>query len=106
MTAQLSILYCTFPHEEEAIQVIRQLLKHRLIACANILGTIKSLYTWKGKLEEGTEVAVLFKTTSEKVTDAIEAIENLHSYDTPAILEIPVGRCGEIFQEWVHEEVR
>ncbi|MBI2707153.1 MAG: divalent-cation tolerance protein CutA [Proteobacteria bacterium] len=106
MTSQLSLLYTTFPHEEEAIKVTRELLEKHLIACANILGPIKSLYSWEGKLEESQEVAVLFKTTSEKVQELIVSIQEFHSYETPAILEIPVGKSAPAFCNWVFQEVR
>lgn len=106
MSSQLSLVYCTFPDEEEAIQVSRALLDDSLIACTNSLGSITSLYKWKGKLEESQEVAVLFKTTSEKVSQVIEAIQSLHSYETPAILEIPLGEAAKTFSQWVHQEIR
>jgi periplasmic divalent cation tolerance protein len=106
MMSQLSLLYTTFPHEEEAIKVARELLEKRLIACANILGSIRSLYTWQGKIEDGQEVAVLLKTTSAKVSEVIQRIQALHSYETPAILEIPAGQSAKAFSEWVHEEVK
>ena len=106
MTSQLSLLYTTFPHEEEAIKVTQDLLERRLIACANILGPIKSLYSWEGKLEESQEIAVLFKTTSEKAQELIDVLQDLHSYETPAILEIPVGKSAPAFCNWVSQEVR
>jgi periplasmic divalent cation tolerance protein len=106
MTPSLSLLYCTFPDEDEAIQVSRELLDLSLIACANVLGGISSLYKWKGRLEDSQEVAVIFKTTSEKVTEVIEAIQSLHSYETPAILEIPLGETATAFTNWVHQQVR
>lgn len=106
MSLQLSLLYCTFPDEEEAIGISHQLLDDSLIACANILGSMTSLYKWKGKLEESQEIAVLFKTTSEKISQVIEVIQSLHSYETPAILEIPLGESAKAFTQWVYQEVR
>jgi len=103
---KLSLLYVTFPHEEDALRISRDLLGKRLIACANVLGPIKSLYSWKGKQEEGKEIAVLFKTTSEKVSELIKVLQILHPYDIPALLEIPVGQSAIPFCEWVHQEVR
>lgn len=106
MMSQLSLLYTTFPHKEEAITVIKDLLEKHLIACANILGPITSLYSWEGRLEENQEIAVLLKTTSEKAQEVIDSLQDLHSYDTPAILEIPVGKAALPFCEWVHKEAR
>ena len=77
------------------------LLEKRLIACANILGSIASVYSWEGEIVEGKEVAVLFKTIPSKVSEAMGFIQTNHSYDIPAILELPVGEVSSSFQEWV-----
>jgi periplasmic divalent cation tolerance protein len=106
MTPKLSMLYTTFPTEKEAIKISRDLLEKRLIGCANILGETKSLYFWAEKLEENKEVAVLLKTTYENISEVIQILQDLHPYETPAILEIPVERSGEPFQKWVRESVR
>ncbi len=102
----LSLLYVTFPTEAEALAITRELLNKRLIACANVLGPITSLYKWNEEIEESQEVAVLFKTTSQKVQDLIQVLQSLHSYETPAIFEIPVGRSAAAFGAWVQQEVQ
>ncbi len=106
MTSKLSLLYTTFPTEEEAIRISRHLLEKRLIACANILGETKSLYFWAEELEENKESPVLLKTTPENVPELIKILQHLHSYETPAILEIPIERGSEPFMKWVQEQVR
>ena len=106
MTSQLSLLYTTFSNEENAVKITRQLLEKRLVACVNILSPLKSMYIWEGQLEETQEVGVLLKTTPEKVSLAMETLQRLHPYDTPAILEIPLGRGSELFTKWVQNSVR
>jgi periplasmic divalent cation tolerance protein len=106
MTPKLSLLYTTFPNEEEAVRISRDLLEKRLVACANILGNTKSLYFWEEQLEETKEIAVLLKTTGENVPEVIKILQELHSYETPAVLEIPVERGGQPFLRWVRESVR
>lgn len=106
MTSKLSFLYTTFPNEEEALQIAQQLLEEHLIACANVLGGIKSLYFWEERLEISEEIAVLLKTTQEKVPTVIKTLQDLHSYETPAILEIPVERVAEPFRKWIQDSVR
>ena len=64
------------------------------------------MYIWEGQLEETQEVGVLLKTTPEKVSLAMETLQRLHPYDTPAILEIPLGRGSELFTQWVQNSVR
>jgi len=106
LVSQLSLLYTTFPSKEEAIKVAHTLLEQRLIACANILGSITSLYSWEGEMQESQEVGVFLKTAPKKVYELIEVLQNLHPYDTPAILEIPIGKSSELFSKWAQEEVR
>ena|ERR1700722_3568525 len=103
---QLSLLYTTFSTEEDAVRITRELLEKRLVACVNLLGTIKSLHFWEGRCEESREVAALLKTTEKKVPEVIQTLQDLHPYDTPAILEIPVGQGAELFSKWVQESVR
>ncbi len=101
----LSLLYVTFPTETEARTITRELLNKPLIACANILGPMTSLYRWNGKIEESQEVAVIFKTTSPKVQELIDTLQTLHSYETPAIVEIPVGKSATSFCAWIQNEM-
>ncbi len=106
MTSQLSLIYTTFSNQDDAHKISRTLLEKRLIACVNIGSEIKSLYFWQERLEEDKEIPVLFKTTSEKVSLAIKILQDLHPYETPAILEIPVAYAVPPFLEWVKKEVR
>lgn len=106
MTARLSMIYTTFANEEDAFRISRQLLEKHLIACINILGEIKSLYFWKESLEENNEVAVFLKTTPEKVSEVTEALQKIHPYDTPAIIEFPIQKGNESFIKWVQDSVR
>ena len=104
--SQLSLLYTTFSTEEDALRVSQKLLENRLVACMNLLGPIRSFYFWEGQLAESQEVAVLLKTTPEMVPETMKQLQELHSYDVPVILEIPISQVNEIFDTWVKESVR
>ena len=106
MTYQLSLLYTTFGSKETAIRISRDLLEQQLIACVNILEGTHSLYRWQGRVEENKETIALYKTTAEKVPALIAALENLHPYDVPTMLEIPINRANDTFLNWVQESVR
>lgn len=81
-----ALVWCPFPDVESARAAADALLDDRLIACANILGSIESRFVWEGARSVGAEVAVLFKTTAERLEDVTERLGELHPYDTPAIL--------------------
>lgn len=106
MVSQVSLLYTTFPCTDEAKKVTRILLGKRLIACANLFNSMTSLYSWEGEIQENQEVGVFLKTIPEKVDELIKTLKSLHPYETPATLEIPLGKTEESFGKWVQEELR
>lgn len=86
----ISIVYSTMGSYEEACQIARTLVDHKLVACANIIPSITSIYRWKGSIEEDSECVLLAKTSEKKVDEVIQKIRSLHSYEVPDIIVIPV----------------
>ena len=75
---------------EEASRIARVLVRERLAACANIIPRISSVYRWDGEVQEEEETMLVIKTTATQL-DALEArVVELHSYDVPELLCIPV----------------
>ena len=103
---QVTLLYTTFASKEDALRISQNLLEKRLIACVNLLPQIHSLYLWEGKMENIRETAVILKTTSEKISELVKILQDLHPYETPAILEIPLHFTNEPFAKWIQEAVR
>ncbi|MEL6878111.1 MAG: divalent-cation tolerance protein CutA [Pseudomonadota bacterium] len=81
-----ALVWCPFPDCETARAIAKSLLDEDLIACANLLGEVESIFNWEGKVETGSETGVLLKTRSDLLERAIERLGELHPYDTPAIL--------------------
>ncbi|MFA9200877.1 MAG: divalent-cation tolerance protein CutA [Cypionkella sp.] len=81
-----ALVWCPFPDADSAETVAGRLLDERLIACANILAPIRSLYEWNGERSDAQEVPVLFKTDAARLDAAVARIAALHPYDTPAVL--------------------
>jgi len=98
------IVEITVKDRAEAEKIAREILKYRLAACANILPEMKSIYWWKGKLEESREVLLLLKTRKEKVREVIKKAKKLHSYTTPAILVFEIKDADEDYLKWLEEE--
>ena len=101
---EIKLIYVTVANSEEADKIAIAVVSERLAACANILGAIKSVYHWNGKLEQATEVALLLKTRQSVVDPLISRIRQLHSYECPAIVVVPVVGGNAEFLTWVASE--
>src|SRR5262244_2610778 len=101
---QAVIFYTTYPSIVEAERAGRALVERRLCACVNILPGMISHYWWNGALERAEEVAMLIKTRdllSEQVSAAVKA---MHSYETPAIVVLPIESVEKSYFAWVLAE--
>ena len=98
--------YQTLASKSQAVKMTKVLVKEKLIACANILDNVTSIYEWKGDVCDEEELSVIMKTTKEKVKSLEKKIVELHPYECPAILIIPIAGGHENFLNWIKEQVR
>ncbi len=101
---QYLLVYVTAPDQDTARRIAKTALRERLAACANILEGAESLYWWQGALEEARESVCIFKTT-EAAYPALEArLRELHPYETPCIVALPLVRGFDPFLRWIADE--
>ena len=81
-----ALIWCPFPDGDSAREAATALLDEGLIACANMLGGMQSLFEWNGERGEAQEIGVLLKTNDTVMEPAIARLAELHPYDEPAIL--------------------
>lgn len=98
-----ALIYCSFPDEGSALEAGRVLLDEGLAACINVGSPIRSVFVWQGLVEEGVEVAAVLKTQSSLLGRAIARLEDLHPYDSPAILGWHCEAAGSATQAWLAE---
>lgn len=98
-------VYAVFANAEEAERIGRAVVEERLAACINILGPVRSIYRWQGKIETAEEVAAIFKTHHWRADALIERIAQLHSYDTPCIASWPIEKILARYADWVEDSV-
>ncbi|MEN8256086.1 MAG: divalent-cation tolerance protein CutA, partial [Verrucomicrobiota bacterium] len=82
-TLDVFLVYVTAADADEAERIARAVVEERLAACANMLGAIRSVYWWEGKVCEGDEVALVLKTSNSRKDELVNRIRQLHSYDCP-----------------------
>ncbi|MDP6688908.1 MAG: divalent-cation tolerance protein CutA [Alphaproteobacteria bacterium] len=101
----LVLLYVTCADQDEAKTIARALVDERLVACANILGPMTSVYRWEGAVAEDEEVAMILKTRGEMTEPVTARIKALHSYDLPCVIGLPIRGGNPEFLTWLHGEV-
>ena len=99
-------VYAVFADAEEAERIGRQVIEERLAACINILGPIRSIYRWQGKIETSDEVAAILKTHHWNADALIERITALHSYDVPCVVTWPIDEILRAYADWVEDNSR
>ncbi len=99
-----ALIWCPFGNETNAGEVAAVLVEERLVACANIIPSITSVFRWQGKVQRESEAGVLFKTTGKLLEDAVERLTELHPYETPAILGWHADHAPTAVLEWLEQQ--
>lgn len=99
------IAFMTTSDREEARRIAGILVAERLAACCNITGPIESIYRWGGGVETATEVLVIIKTTSERFEALGRRVRELHGYDIPELIALPIVEGLAPYLAWLQSSV-
>ncbi len=99
------VVFTTTADTAEAEKIARALVERRLAACVNVLPQIRSIYRWQGKVEDATEVLLIIKTTASQFSAVRDAIRELHSYDVPECICLPITEGSPDYLKWLTESV-
>lgn len=102
--AGLVLIYTTLPDTEAAEAFGAALIEAGAVACANLLNGMTALYRWKGELERASEVAVLLKTTRERLESALALAAKHHPYEVPALIVLEPERVNAAYLAWAREQ--
>jgi len=103
---KINLIYITTGSLDEARTIGKELVSHRLAACANIIDNINSIYWWDGEIQDDREVILLAKTKESLVPELIEKVKSLHSYECPCIVSLPILDGNKPFLDWVFDETK
>ena len=98
-------VYMTTGSKAEAQKIGKALVESRLAACVNILDNMQSIYRWEQEIQQDTEVVLIAKTTGNLISQLIEKVIALHSYDCPCIVSLPISDGYPPFLDWIQAEV-
>jgi periplasmic divalent cation tolerance protein len=105
MADEIVLAFSTFPDVATARKIARDLVAENFAACANLIPKVESIYRWQGKIEQGDETLVLFKTTVARFAAFQEKLKSLHPYDVPEIICTPILNGWPAYLNWVRENV-
>lgn len=94
----------TAPSAEEGRRIVRALVERRIIACGSVLPGATSIYRWKGTVEEAAETVVLMKTTAERRPDLERVLPELHPYEVPELIVLPIVGGHTPYLDWLSAE--
>ena len=101
MPEKILLALSTFPDAETARRISNELVVGKFAACANILPSLESIYTWKDKIERADETLVFFKLSEDRQTAFQEKLRSLHPYDVPEIIFVPISSGLPDYLRWV-----
>ncbi|MEI7842058.1 MAG: divalent-cation tolerance protein CutA [Gallionellaceae bacterium] len=106
MKSDVLIVLSNFPDYVSAEAAATRLIEQNLAACVNILPTCTSIYRWEGKIEHANEVPLLIKTTLTAYPKMENALRELHPYELPEIIAVPVAAGLPAYLNWVTQETQ
>lgn len=98
------ILLVTVPDHDTGSAIVRRLVEEGLVACGNLVPGLLSIYRWEGQVQEDPELLVVLKTHRDRIDELLVRIPELHPYDVPEVLALPVSEGFEPYVDWVARE--
>ena len=95
------VVLITTSSEEEAHEIAESLVNRRKAACVNIVPRVDSLFWWKGKLDSARESLLLVKTKASLFPEIISLVKEIHSYEVPEIIALPIIAGSEDYLKWL-----
>ena len=100
------VILITCAHYNEADKVAGALVKEKLAACANVLLHSESIFWWRKKIERASEIVIIAKTAARLLPNVIKRVKELHSYEVPEIIALPVIGGSDQYLDWIEDSVK
>lgn len=100
------VILVTVPSHEEGERMAEALVGERLAACVHLIGPIRSVYRWQGKLCRDDEHLLFIKTTRDRYASLEARVLDLHPYEVPEVISLPVEDGAESYLSWLRDQTR
>jgi periplasmic divalent cation tolerance protein len=98
-------VFVTAPSNEEAERIATELLENKLVACANLVPRVTSLFWWEGKIDRAEEVLMVMKTRRARLEEVTEAVIAAHSYEVCEVVALPIEGGSAPYLQWIDDSV-
>ncbi|MBC8244562.1 MAG: divalent-cation tolerance protein CutA [Verrucomicrobia bacterium] len=98
-----AVVMVTAPDMDMARRLAKAALEAKLAACANIVPAVESHYWWEGKLEQSDELLLIFKTRQELLPNLERTVREIHPYDTPDFVALPLTAGSRKYLAWLED---
>ena len=99
----IKIVFSTIDDNQKAQELATTLVSEKLAACVNIIPSVWSVYHWQGTVEKAVENLLIIKTSEERLDELMDRLRELHPYDLPEIIALPVESGLPEYLRWVVE---
>ena|SRR5437868_6299898 len=100
------IVMTTLPAEADVTTFAQTLVEARLAACVNILPGMESVYRWEGRIEQERERQLVIKTSRSRLAALWDRVREMHPYDVPEFVVLPIVEGNDAYLRWVGESTR
>ena len=104
MEARYILIYITVPTREVGEDIARMLVSGKMAACVNIVPGLTSIYNWRGNVEMDSELLLIIKTRNALFEELSTAVKQIHPYDVPEIIGIPIIAGSNAYLDWIDSE--
>jgi periplasmic divalent cation tolerance protein len=101
VATDMLIVLCTFPDQDTARSISKEIISENLAACVNLVPGVESIYRWEGKIKQAAEVLGIFKVAVNGFKNLKNSLLEKHPYDTPEIIGIAPDQVSEGYLKWV-----
>ncbi|MDP5957237.1 MAG: divalent-cation tolerance protein CutA [Candidatus Marinimicrobia bacterium] len=99
------LILSTVSKIEDAQTIANHLVSNSMAACVNFIPNLESVYKWKNQVCKENEFLLMIKTTANKETNVYDSLSEIHPYDTPEIITLPIQNGSKDYLNWISESV-
>ena len=105
MSTSCLVVLCTVPSTQKARDIAESVVQERLCACVNILDQVQSIFRWQAEIQNDPEVLMILKTTEQRYGDLEKRLQELHPYEVPEIIALPIAMGAQSYLDWLTSQV-